>query len=54
MAAPTRISLELTDGRTVVWGDATDNDDKAIVATALLGQPGKTIDVSAPNVVTVN
>jgi cell division protein FtsQ len=54
VAAPTRISLVLTDGRTVVWGDATDNADKAIAAAALLGRPGKTIDVSAPNLVTVN
>jgi cell division protein FtsQ len=54
VAAPTRISLELTDGRTVIWGDATDNADKAIAAAALLGQPGKKIDVSAPNLVTVN
>jgi cell division protein FtsQ len=54
VAAPTRISLRLSDGRTVVWGDATDNADKAIVATALLGKPGRVIDVSAPNLVTVN
>jgi cell division protein FtsQ len=53
VSAPTRISLELTDGRTIVWGDATDNATKATVATALLSRPGKTIDVSAPNLVTV-
>lgn len=54
VAAPTRISLHLSDGRTVVWGDASGNADKAIVATALLGRPGRVIDVSAPNLVTVN
>lgn len=51
--APTRIRLEMTDGRVVIWGDATENADKARVATSLLGRPGTTIDVSAPHVVTV-
>ncbi len=50
---PTRIRLELAKGRTVVWGDATDNAAKAKVATALLARPGAEIDVSAPGVVTV-
>jgi cell division protein FtsQ len=58
--APTRISLELADGRTVVWGDATANDAKDRAATALLGQPGQpgqpgtVLDVSAPSLVTVD
>lgn len=51
--APTRVRLELRDGRVVVWGDATQNDTKATVATSLLGKPGRKIDVSAPEVVTV-
>jgi cell division protein FtsQ len=51
--APARIRLELTDGRTVVWGDATENDAKARVAIVLLGRPGKVLDVSAPTLVTV-
>jgi cell division protein FtsQ len=54
VAAPARISLELSGGRTVVWGDASGNADKATVATALLGRPGTVIDVSAPSLVTVN
>jgi cell division protein FtsQ len=54
VAAPTRITLELAGDRTVIWGDATDNEAKATVATALLARPGRTIDVSAPSVVTVN
>jgi cell division protein FtsQ len=54
VAGPARISLELSGGRTVVWGDASGNADKATVATALLGKPGKVIDVSAPSLVTVN
>ncbi|WP_420118482.1 cell division protein FtsQ/DivIB [Micromonospora sp.] len=47
-----RIGLRLRDGRTVVWGDATRSEDKARVATALLGRKADTIDVSAPDVVT--
>lgn len=55
---PARIRLELVDHRTVVWGDATDNEIKARVALELLrrqdltGQ-NKTYDVSAPYVPTV-
>ena len=48
-----RISLTLDGGRTVVWGDATRGEDKARVATALLGRQTDTIDVSAPDVVTL-
>lgn len=51
--APTRIRLLLTGGRTVIWGDATENDTKAKVVAVLLPKPGKEIDVSAPEVVTV-
>lgn len=47
-----RISLRLHGGRTVVWGDATRGEDKARVATALLGRNANRIDVSAPDVVT--
>jgi cell division protein FtsQ len=51
---PVEIQLILTDGREIVWGDATDNATKARVASSLLGRSGKVIDVSAPNVVTVH
>jgi cell division protein FtsQ len=51
--APTRVRLALAGGRVVVWGDATENDLKARVATSLLTKPGVLIDVSAPNVPTV-
>ncbi|MGK5741884.1 cell division protein FtsQ/DivIB [Micromonospora sp. URMC 103] len=46
------IKVRLGGGRTVVWGDASRGADKARVATALLAQRAKTIDVSAPDVVT--
>jgi cell division protein FtsQ len=51
--APARIRLELTDGRTVVWGDATENDAKIRVTLVLLARPGKVLDVSAPALVTI-
>jgi cell division protein FtsQ len=53
VAAPARIQLELRKDRTVVWGDDTASDTKAQVATALLRRKGDTIDVSAPDVVTI-
>lgn len=49
--APTRIRLELTERRTVVWGDATDNDAKIRVLQFTRIAPDKTLDVSAPGVV---
>ena len=51
--AATRIELRLRDGRTIFWGDSTDNATKAEVATVLLGRSGKHLDVSAPGVPTV-
>lgn len=50
---PAQIRLRLREERTVVWGDASRGDVKARVATGLLSQRGRTIDVSAPDVVTV-
>jgi cell division protein FtsQ len=49
---PEQITLRLTRGRTVIWGDADQSDTKANVATALLGRAVTTIDVSSPEVVT--
>jgi cell division protein FtsQ len=48
---PVRIVLELRDGRTVVWGDESVSEEKARVATALLGEASELIDVSTPEVV---
>jgi cell division protein FtsQ len=53
VAAPAQIHLELTNDRTVVWGDDTENATKSQVATALLKKASKEIDVSAPLVVTI-
>ena len=53
VAAPAQIRLELSKGRTVIWGDDTQSDTKSQVATALLKKASKQIDVSAPSVVTI-
>ena len=53
VTAPARIQLQLRRDRTVVWGDDTASDTKSQVATALLNRRGDTIDVSAPDVVTI-
>jgi len=50
---PAQIKLRLRGGRTVIWGDASQGETKARVASALLGRKGDTIDVSAPEVVTI-
>jgi cell division protein FtsQ len=52
--APARIRLEVSKGRVVIWGDATQGELKARVATALLTRSGTQIDVSAPEVVTIS
>ncbi|GAA0220083.1 cell division protein FtsQ/DivIB [Cryptosporangium japonicum] len=48
-----RVEVRLTDERVVFWGTAADSPRKAKIATALLEESGKRIDVSAPDVVTV-
>ncbi len=51
--APARIRLEFTDGRQIIWGDATENAEKVRVTLVLITKPGRVIDVSAPSLVTV-
>ena len=51
--SPAHIRLELRGDREIIWGDATDNDAKAVAAATLLAQPGSVIDVSAPQFATV-
>ena len=43
-----RISLELGDGSTVVWGSADESEEKAAVLEVLLRQKAKVYDVTAP------
>jgi cell division protein FtsQ len=53
VSGPAQITLDLKGGRKVIWGDPSQNDIKARVATALLERDATTIDVSAPEVVTI-
>lgn len=47
------ITLSLTDGREVVWGTTDRSEEKALKLGALLTQPGRTYDVSSPDLPTV-
>ncbi|WP_373291891.1 cell division protein FtsQ/DivIB [Nocardia pneumoniae] len=47
------ISLNLQDGRTVLWGGTADGERKSAVVLPLLTRPGTVFDVSSPNLVTV-
>lgn len=51
--SPTTVTLTLDDGRTVVWGEAGDAERKVAVVAALLRRPGRTVDVSSPDVAVV-
>jgi cell division protein FtsQ len=55
IAAPSvaSITLTLTDGRTVIWGTTDRTQEKAEKLAALLSQPGRTYDVSSPDLPTV-
>ncbi|KUI40173.1 cell division protein FtsQ/DivIB [Mycobacterium sp. GA-2829] len=55
VAAPSvaSITLTLVDGRVVVWGTNDRTDEKALKLAALLTQPGRTYDVSSPDLPTV-
>jgi cell division protein FtsQ len=55
IAAPSvaAITLTLTDGRVVVWGTTDRTEEKALKLGALLTQPGRTYDVSSPDLPTV-
>ncbi|KXW76737.1 cell division protein FtsQ, partial [Mycolicibacterium phlei DSM 43071] len=47
------ITLQLIDGRQVVWGTTDRTEEKALKLAALLTQPGHTYDVSSPDLPTV-
>ncbi|WP_371934483.1 cell division protein FtsQ/DivIB [Mycobacterium sp. TY815] len=55
IAAPSvsSITLTLTDGRVVIWGTTDRAAEKAEKLAALLTQPGRTYDVSSPDLPTV-
>ncbi|MDY5132310.1 cell division protein FtsQ/DivIB [Actinotignum urinale] len=43
-----RVSLVLTSGKTVIWGDMSRPDIKSQALKALINEPGATIDISEP------
>lgn len=47
------ITLQMKNGKQVFWGSADDSELKADVLVALLKQPGRVYDVSAPSLPTV-
>jgi cell division protein FtsQ len=55
IAAPSvaSITLTLNDGRVVIWGTTDRAEEKAEKLAALLTQPGRTYDVSSPDLPTV-
>jgi cell division protein FtsQ len=55
IAAPSVASITLTlgDGRIVIWGTTDRTEEKAEKLGALLTQPGRTYDVSSPDLPTV-
>jgi cell division protein FtsQ len=55
IAAPSVASITLTlgDGRVVIWGTTDRTEEKAEKLGALLTQPGRTYDVSSPDLPTV-
>jgi cell division protein FtsQ len=55
IAAPSVASITITlgDGRVVIWGTTDRTDEKAEKLGALLTQPGRTYDVSSPDLPTV-
>jgi cell division protein FtsQ len=55
IAAPSvaSITLTLADGRTVIWGTTDRTEEKAEKLAALLTRPGRTYDVSSPDLPTV-
>ncbi len=47
------VTLNLLDGRTVIWGSPDDGAHKVQILAAVLAQPGRTYDISDPDYVSV-
>ena len=47
------ITLQMRNGKQVLWGSADESDLKAKVLVALLKEPGRIYDISAPSLATV-
>jgi cell division protein FtsQ len=52
--SPASVTLNLSDGRTLRWGDGSENDKKARVALRLLARGYEHVDVSAPDAPSVS
>ncbi|HUR05194.1 MAG TPA: FtsQ-type POTRA domain-containing protein [Nonomuraea sp.] len=52
-SSPEGVSLELSDGRSVVWGGSDRGADKARILASLLRRKADVYDVSSPDVVTL-
>ncbi|MEU4224509.1 FtsQ-type POTRA domain-containing protein [Nonomuraea sp. NPDC026600] len=52
-SSPEGVSLELSDGRSVVWGGSDRGADKARILATLLRRKADVYDVSSPDVVTL-
>lgn len=52
--SPAGITLYLEDGRTLIWGDGSESEQKAEVADRLLASGYEHVDVSAPDAPTVS
>jgi cell division protein FtsQ len=50
---PAQVVLGLTDSREVHWGSAERTTEKAAVLVPLLSQPGRTYDVTSPDLPTI-
>lgn len=51
---PGSVTLGLTHGRTIRWGNADDSARKAAVLAALMTRPGRVYDVSSPDLPTIS
>lgn len=52
-SGPRAVTLRLTGGKQVRWGDSEESDRKAAVLAVLLSQPASVYDVSSPELPTV-
>ncbi|GAB3661253.1 cell division protein FtsQ/DivIB [Glycomyces tarimensis] len=52
--SPAGVTLYLEDGRTLRWGDGSENEEKSLVATRLLESGYEHVDVSAPDAPSVS
>lgn len=52
--SPAKISLKLSDGRTIIWGTSDQSGRKSSLLPALLSHDGTVFDISSPNQVVIS